>query len=178
MSRYQHSCAMTMHLKSVQLHLFQISRILLRNKHQERKLFTHNPIIININYEISSHIIQRNKWYTLHTRKFAFDLYSVIIWILFIKLQYHFPSRNKLYRLKWTSIFDLYSVIKYLIAILVPDSSSNVTWSKIYLNINNLPLFRITSLQNIILLLLHTKYRNGQHSETHKYKKFNVFDKL
>lgn len=73
---------------------------------------------------------------------------------------------------------DLYSVIKYLNAILVPDFSSNVTWSKIYLNINILPLFRITSLQNIILLLLHFKYRNGQHRETQIYKKFNIFDKL
>lgn len=69
------------------------------------------------------------------------------------------------------SISDLYSVIKYFNAILVPDSSSNVTRSKIYLNINILPLFRITSLQNIILLLLNFKYRNGQHRETQKYKK-------
>lgn len=73
------------------------------------------------------------------------------------------------------SISDLYSVIKYFNAILVPDSSSNVTRSKIYLNINILPLFRITSLQNIILLLLNVKYRNGQHRETHKYKKKLIY---
>lgn len=70
---------------------------------------------------------------------------------------------------------DLYSVIKYLNAILVPDFSSNVTWSKKYLNINILPLFRITSLQNIKLLLLHFKYRNGQHRETHKYIKKIIY---